>query len=248
MKSIEDLLNYSNLINNLNLESKSIHYIIWLEEEYIEDDLIDPNSADFQSLLIDSEEKKLKLIIRNFDKAIKSQCDNINLDLDKHDKDTYWNYSYTKESEKLGLSQRFAINKLIPNDEKVFKELWLRNFINIISKIAKNIREIINIESEKKIAKTQKNYYEYYWFKIGVLFATGEIYTLLEQNDSNSTEVAKFLGNKNLRPYISDSLGSNLKSDKNIFSSYDKMIKVISYCEENKLAIKQDFKSKLPPE
>jgi len=248
MKSIEDLLNYSNLINNLNLESKSIHYIIWLEEEYIEDDLIDPNSADFQSLLIDSEEKKLKLIIRNFDKAIKSQCDNINLDLDKHDKDTYWNYSYTKESEKLRLSQRFAINKLIPNDEKVFKELWLRNFINIISKIAKNIREIINIESEKKIAKTQKNYYEYYWFKIGVLFATGEIYTLLEQNDSNSTEVAKFLGNKNLRPYISDSLGSNLKSDKNIFSSYDKMIKVISYCEENKLAIKQDFKSKLPPE
>ena len=168
MKSIEDLLNYSNLINNLNLESKSIHYIIWLEEEYIEDDLIDPNSADFQSLLIDSEEKKLKLIIRNFDKAIKSQCDNINLDLDKHDKDTYWNYSYTKESDKLGLSQRFAINKLIPNDEKVFKELWLRNFINIISKIAKNIREITNIESEKKIAKTQKNYYEYYWFKIGV--------------------------------------------------------------------------------
>ena len=248
MKSIEDLLNYSNLINNLNLESKSIHYIIWLEEEYIEDDLIDPNSADFQSLLIDSEEKKLKLIIRNFDKAIKSQCDNINLDLDKHDKDTYWKYSYTKESEKLGLSKRFAINKLIPNDEKVFKELWLRNFINIISKIAKNIREITNIESEKKIAKTQKNYYEYYWFKIGVLFATGEIYTLLEQNDSNSTEVAKFLGNKNLRPYISDSLGSNLKSDKNIFSSYDKMIKVISYCEENKLAIKQDFKSKLPPE
>lgn len=248
MKSIEDLLKYSNLINNLNLESKSIHYIIWLEEEYIEDDLIDPNSADFQSLLIDSEEKKLKLIIRNFDKAIKSQCDNINLDLDKHDKDTYWNYSYTKESEKLGLSQRFAINKLIPNDEKVFKELWLINFIDIISKIAKNIREITNIESEKKIAKTQKNYYEYYWFKIGVLFATGEIYTLLEQNDSNSTEVAKFLGNKNLRPYISDSLGSNLKSDKNIFSSYDKMIKVISYCEENKLAIKQDFKSQLPPE
>ena len=248
MKSIEDLLKYSNLINNLNLESKSIHYIIWLEEEYIEDDLIDPNSADFQSLLIDSEEKKLKLIIRNFDKAIKSQCDNINLDLDKHDKDTYWNYSYTKESEKLGLSQRFAINKLIPNDEKVFKELWLRNFIDIISKIAKNIREITNIESGKKIAKTQKNYYEYYWFKIGVLFATGEIYTLLEQNDSNSTEVAKFLGNKNLRPFISDSLGSNLKSDKNIFSSYDKMIKVISYCEENKLAIKQDFKSQLPPE
>lgn len=248
MKSIEDLLNYSNLINNLNLESKSIHYIIWLEEEYIEDDLIDPNSDDFQSLLIDSEEKKLKLIIRNFDKAIKSQCDNINLDLDKHDKDTYWNYSYTKESEKLGLSQRFAINKLIPNDEKVFKELWLRNFINIISKIVKNIREITNIESGKKIAKTQKDYYEYYWFKIGVLFATGEIYTLLEQNDYNSTEVAKFLGNKNLRPYISDSLGSNLKSDKNIFSSYDKMIKVISYCEENKLTVKQDFKSKLPPE
>lgn len=158
MKSIEDLLKYSNLINNLNLESKSIHYIIWFEEEYIEDDLIDPNSADFQSLLIDAEEKKLKLIIRNFDKAIKSQCDNINLDLDKHDKDTYWNYSYTKESEKLGLSQRFAINKLIPNDEKVFKELWLRNFINIISKIAKNIRIIAALESEENEKLLKNNH------------------------------------------------------------------------------------------
>lgn len=247
MNSIEDLLNYSNLINNLNLEAKSIHYIIWFEEEYIEDDLIDPNSADFQSLLIDAEEKKLKLIIRNFDKAIKSQCGNNNLDLDKHDKDTYWNYSYTEKSEKLGLSQRFAIKELIPNDKKVFKELWLRNFINIISKIAKNIREITNIESEKKIAKTQKNYCEYFWFKIGVLFATGEMLNLLEQNDFNATKVAELLGNKNLRPYISDSLGSNLDSDKNIFSSHDKMIKIISYCEEKEFLIAPDFISKLPP-
>lgn len=247
MNSIEDLLNYSNLINNLNLEAKSIHYIIWLEEEYIEDDFIDPNCPHFQSILINAEEKKLMLIIRNFDKAIKRQCGNNNLDLDKHNKNIYWCYSYTKESDKGRLSHRFAIDKLIPNDEKVFKELWLRNFIKIISKIAKNIRKITKIESEKKIAKTQKNYCEYSWFKIGVLFATGEMSNLLEQNDFNATKVAELLGNKNLRPYISDSLGSNLDSDKNIFSSHDKMIKIISYCEEKEFLIAPDFISKLPP-
>ena len=248
MESIETLLTYSNLINNLNLESRPLHYIIWLESEYIEDDYLDPSCANFQSLLINAEARIIKLIIENFDKAIQSQCGNNNLDLSKHDKGIYWNYSYTEESDTGRLSQRFVINRLIPNDEKVFKELWLRNFINIISKIAKNIREITNIESGKKIAKTQKNYCEYSWFKIGVLFATGEINTLLEQNNFNSTKVAELLGNKNLRPHISDSLGSNLKSDKNIFSSHDKMSKIINYCKENNISIIPDFIKKLPSE
>lgn len=246
MKSIEDLLNYSNLINKLNLESKSIHYIIWFEEEYIEDDFLDINCPQFQSILINAEEKKVKLIIKNFDKAIKNQCGNNNLDLDRHDKDTYWDYSFTRKSNEGSLRKRFTLNKLIPNDEKVFKELWLRDFIKIINKISKNIKFITEIESEEQIITTQKDYYKYSWFKIGVLFAKGEMSNLLEKNDYNATKVAEFLGDKNLRPYISESRGYNLNSEKNIFSSYDKMTKIINYCKENNFPITKDFMSQLP--
>ena len=246
MKSIEDLLNYSNLINKLNLESKSIHYIIWFEEEYIENDFLDINCPKFQSILINAEEKKVRLIIKNFDKAIKSQCGNNSLDLDRHAKDIYWNYSYKKESNEGSLRKRFALHELIPNDEKFFKELWLRDFVKTITKISENIKFITENESEKQIIPTQKDYYKYSWFKIGVLFAKGEMSNLLEKNDYNATKVAEDLGDKNLRPYISDSLGTNFDSDKNIFSSYDKMTKIINYCKENNFPIKEDFLSQLP--
>ena len=149
MKTIEDLLNYSNLINKLNLESKSIHYIIWFEEEYIDDDFLDINCPQFQSILINAEEKKVKLIIKNFDKAIKSQCGNNNLDLDKNNKDSYWDYSFVRKSNEGSLRKRFVLNKLIPNDEKVFKELWLRDFIKTITRISKNIKFITDIKSEE---------------------------------------------------------------------------------------------------
>ncbi|MDB9754898.1 hypothetical protein OAB20_01255 [Winogradskyella sp.] len=247
MKSIDDLLNYSNLINKLNLESKSIHYIIWFEEEYIEDVFLDINCPQFQSILINAEEKKVKLIFKNFDKAIKSQCGNNNLNLDKHDKDTYWDYSFTRISNVGSLRKRFALNKLIPNNEKVFKELWLRDFIKTITKISKNIKFITEIESEKQIITTQKDYYKYSWFKIGLLFANGEMLNLLKKYNNNATKIAEFLGDTNLRPYISESIyGSNLNSNKNVFSSHDRGVNIINYCKENNIPIENDFMSRFP--
>jgi len=247
MKSIEELLNYSNLINKLNLESKSIHYIIWFGEEYIEDGLLDINCPQFQSILINAEEKKVKLIIKNFDKAIKSQCGNNNLDLDRHNKDTYWNYSFVRKSNEGSLRKRFAINKLIPNDEKVFKELWLRDFIKIITEISKNIKSITEIKSKKQIITNHKDYHEYSWFKIGVLFANGEMKKLLKKYDRNASDIAESLGNTNLRPYISESIhGLNLNSNKNVFSSSDRMTKIIDHCKENNITIEKDFMSRFP--
>ncbi|MEN8858225.1 MAG: hypothetical protein ABF260_09205 [Flavobacteriaceae bacterium] len=170
MKTIENLLNFSNKVNKLNLESNSINHIIWFDKEYIEEDFTDPYCPQLQSILINAEEKKLKLIIRNLDNAIKNQCDNMNLNLDKYEKDIYWDYSYTKESDNGRLNQRFTVYKLIPNDEKIFKELWLRNLINIISKIIDTIIEITNLEyikSKKEILnrsdeKPVKNLSDYF--------------------------------------------------------------------------------------
>lgn len=82
---------------------------------------------------------------------------------------------------------------------------------------------------------------EDYWFKVGLLFATGEMKVLLDDKNGNATQVAKELGNSNYRPYISESVSGQNKNDKNIFSNIDKMQKIINHCEENDINICSDF-------
>ena len=45
---------------------------------------------------------------------------------------------------------------------------------------------------------------------------------------------------------LSHNQSNNLNSEKNIFSSYDKMTKIINYCKENNFPITKDFMSQLP--
>tara|TARA_R110000765_G_scaffold411358_2_gene510443 strand:+ start:1417 stop:2163 length:747 start_codon:yes stop_codon:yes gene_type:complete len=248
MESIETLLTYSNLINKLKLESTKIHYIIWFEHEYFEEVYLDSNCPNFQSVIINAESKIINLIIQNFHKAIKTQCGNPNVDLSKHDKSKYWKYSFSDKSKDGPLSKRYIINELIPQDEREFKELWLRDFIKIISKIVGNITEVTGIEIKENLSHFKNNYSDKYWFKIGLSFATGEMDDLLKANHRNATKIAKKLGEANLRPYISDSIGQNLNSDKNIFSSRDKMSKIMNFCKENNLPIIPDFIERLPSE
>ena len=88
------------------------------------------------------------------------------------------------------------------------------------------------------------------WFKIGLLFATGEMDKLLKQFNGNSTQIAKYLGDlKGLRPYISESIGIiTKKSNKNIFSSRKKMEEIILYCEASNIPVIQSFKDRIPLE
>ncbi|MDB0040611.1 hypothetical protein N9E81_00350 [Algibacter sp.] len=248
MESIETLLTYSNLINKLKLESIKIHYIIGFENEYFEEEYLDSNCPNFQSVIINAESKIINLIIQNFHKAIKTQCGNPNVDLSKHDKSKYWKYSFSHKSKDGPLSKRYIINELIPQDEREFKELWLRHFIKIISKIVANITEVTGIEIKENLSHFKNDYSDKYWFKIGLLFATGEMDDLLKANDRNATKIAKELGEANLRPYISDSIGQNLNSDKNIFGSREKMSNIINYCKENKISIIPGFIKRLPSE
>jgi hypothetical protein len=248
MDSIDTLLTYSNLINKLKLDSIKIYYIIWFEEEYYEEDYLDSNCPNFQSVLINAESKIINLIIQNFHKAIKTQCGNPNVDLSKHDKSKYWKYNFSDKSKDGPLSKRYIINELIPQDEREFKELWLRDFIKIISKIVANITEVTGIEIKENLSHFKNDFSDKYWFKIGLLFATGEMDDLLKANDRNATKIAKELGEANLRPYISDSIGQNLNSDKNIFGSREKMSNIINYCKENKISIIPGFIKRLPSE
>lgn len=143
MNYIDHLLRYSNLINKLNLDSISIHYIIWLEKEFVDDIYLDPFCPNFQSSLIKAEEQIVARIIENFDLAIRNQCGN-DMDLNKHNKNTKWDYRNDFDPKQSSLNRKYYNIKLIPNDENVFKELWLKHFITILSKIVFNIKKVTN--------------------------------------------------------------------------------------------------------
>jgi len=68
---------------------------------------------------------------------------------------------------------------------------------------------------------------------------------LLEKHHHNFTQVAIELGNKNYRPFISESKSNTNKKDKNIFSSKDKLKKIQIHCTENKIPMVQDFLNKI---
>ena len=153
MEFINHLLSFSTAINKIDLNKTSLKKIIWFEEEYDQHDYLDPFCDYFQSGLINAEKKVVRLIIDNFNQAIKAQCGN-NLDLSIYADDYYWNYSWETNYDQQNLNKRYVITKLIPNDEKILKELWLRNYITTLSKIIANIRKVTNNPKEVAIHKS----------------------------------------------------------------------------------------------
>lgn len=98
--------------------------------------------------------------------------------------------------------------------------------------------------SDKKDATSQN------WFKIGLLFANGEMEKLLKEYSQNATKIAQHLGNKNgYRPYISESIGINKQTaQKSIFSNKSKMEAIIKHCNENNIPVISSFTNSLPTE
>lgn len=79
------------------------------------------------------------------------------------------------------------------------------------------------------------------WFRVGLLFANGEMARLIKKHNRNYTKIAKELNNPSFRPYISESANNTNNTDKNIFSNISKMKAIKSYCEEQKIDIDEAF-------
>jgi len=154
MEFINHLLSFSTAINKIDLNKTSLNKIIWLEEKYYEHDYLDPFCDYFQEGLINAEERVVRLIIDNFDQAIESQCGN-KIDLSIYTDDDYWSFGKEIDYEQKNIYKRYTITRLIPNDEKVLKELWLRNYITILSKIIANIRKVTSNPKEVAIDKSR---------------------------------------------------------------------------------------------
>ena len=101
-------------------------------------------------------------------------------------------------------------------------------------------------ENFKVTDNHSKDATEFLWFKVGLLFANGEMDSLIEEskceNIPNFSAISRKLENMNCRPYISESYHSK-NNGKNIFLSKSKVSYLEKYCKENNIPIVESFKA-----
>ncbi len=83
------------------------------------------------------------------------------------------------------------------------------------------------------------------WFKVGLLFANGEMGMLITEHSKNATKIAKHIDPikwAGYRPYISESISVKpSQKDKCIFENKVKMKKIIDYCKNKNIPIVESF-------
>lgn len=122
------------------------------------------------------------------------------------------------------------------------QEYRIKSHKKSIKRASKKIKPEIN----------SHNIYENYgWFKVGLLFANGDMDLLLKKYNNNATQIAKAKFNENwkkYRPYISDSINKDVPASKDIFKSRSKLLKIKEYCDKNGILVIPSFLENLPPE
>lgn len=143
------------------------------------------------------------------------------------------------------LNDVLTININLSPLNKAFKKIEKKldtsiNFENL--KLIKDLSIQTEHSQQKVIIKPNEEFKTELWFKVGLLFATGEMDKLIIEFSSNATQIAKSLKNKNYRPYISESISKTNDNDKNIFSKFNKIKKIQNHCIENNIKMIDSFK------
>lgn len=85
------------------------------------------------------------------------------------------------------------------------------------------------------------------WFKVGVLFATGEMDQLITKYNRNATRIANHLKAPHYNKYIlgtmNDYRDNNL--DKNVYANPEKMQMIMNHCKEQNIEVDQNFIARL---
>lgn len=163
--------------------------------------------------------------------------------------------------------------------QKLPKEIQVNKFKEVLSSIARikysnNTNELDNIkelytELRDNISNTEsctranfetkdnefnrkenkKEYKKHVWFKVGLLYATIDMETLIEKFNRVPIKVAVHLGFPSYEKYILATMnnykGNN--SSKNIYHSKERMENIIQHCKENNMNVRNHFFNKLPP-
>jgi hypothetical protein len=118
---------------------------------------------------------------------------------------------------------------------------WIKSFA-LNQKI--NFKERSDSKSTKKDVSEQSKLY----FQVGLLFANGEMDRLIEKHKENGmpnfSAIARELGNKSFRPYISESFNGHRNSDKNIFANMKRLRWIKTYCDDNGIEVVDSFKNR----
>jgi len=136
---------------------------------------------------------------------------------------------------------------LLLHDDYYYSIYSLQNDFLIYCKVAV-VQDIKNYLSEKLIESSteKKNIEGLNWFKVGLLFATGEMDILLDKFSNNFTQIAKHkFGDKykGYRSYISESYSNTNINNLNIYSDKIKLKGISDYCDENRIVMTENFKT-----
>lgn len=141
--TIDELLYFSNKVCNISLNKIQIGNLIHLEsEEFFHSEYKEPRSFFMQELIGAAEENWINIILNNFEYAIKTNCGNI-IDLSRVEVPDDWGYNYTVNENEGSLSKRYKEIKITPNNFDEFKLIWLKIFIEDLTKIVEAIHSII---------------------------------------------------------------------------------------------------------
>jgi len=135
---------------------------------------------------------------------------------------------------------------------KVFNSPLKMGFKEVRKRIEKsvNLNEFDFLKRNIKNNSNKKDYKITIWFKVGLLFATGEMDKLLKKYNDNPRKVAESLEKPNFEKFILATKNNYKESntEKNIYYNRDKMLKIIKHCEENNITVTKGFISNLPLE
>lgn len=103
----------------------------------------------------------------------------------------------------------------------------------------------VSVKTIKKVGDAK--YKSTIWFKVGLLFANGEVQRLYKKYKSEKGHFKKItleLGFKETdRPYFSETINNSTKSPKNIYKSSKNMNIIFDFCLRNNISINDDFMS-----
>ena len=147
---IENLHELSNTAKRLKLDKYNISQLIHIHNYYCIDDFIDTESYVFQNDVLNADDRKISLILKNFDKAIETNCGN-NIDLEQYSINDRFEISYLTNANVKNVSKLYTIKNQFPEDNDLFKCYWLKYFIKECRQIVENIRTIIVQPDESKV-------------------------------------------------------------------------------------------------
>ncbi|WP_134391459.1 hypothetical protein [Flavobacterium psychrophilum] len=164
------------------------------------------------------------------------------------------------------------LNKINENIKKI--EIEITNYIEINSLKddakeyllyfkpileIKTLELLIRINQTKEPVTTDKDTYKSeVWFKVGLLFARGEMEKFYTENrkdikdEYSAPKIAEELGNihyqKTILATMKEYTKSNSNGNKNIYNSLERMKKIINHCNEKQINIIPEFIAKMPTE